>query len=114
MIQFPYVENRADGLWKPCDTVERTDKIVTDPPNALDGWPSTPLQTRGPPNTVLDDPIAKIKNTTGRAEGNSMDDWSPLKDDVLLKGTLLVIVRGRRDGRPQSGNRVVVKGCVFV
>jgi hypothetical protein len=42
-----------------------------------------------------------------------MDDWSPLEEDVLLKGSLLVTVRGR-DGRPREGKRVVVKGCGFV
>jgi hypothetical protein len=42
-----------------------------------------------------------------------MGDWSPLEDDVLLKGSLLVIVRGR-DGRPRSGKRVDVRGCGFV
>ena len=42
-----------------------------------------------------------------------MGDWSPLEDDVLLKGTLTVIVR-RRDGRPCVGRRVVVRGCGFV
>jgi hypothetical protein len=42
-----------------------------------------------------------------------MDDWSPLEEDVLLKGSLLVIVRGR-DGRPRPGKTVVVRGCGFV
>jgi hypothetical protein len=42
-----------------------------------------------------------------------MNDWSPLDGDVLLKGTLRVLVRGR-DGRPRPGKRVVVKGCGFV
>ncbi len=42
-----------------------------------------------------------------------MDDWSPLEEDVLLKGTLLVTVR-RPDGRPRAGQRVVIKGCGFV
>jgi hypothetical protein len=42
-----------------------------------------------------------------------MEEWSPLEEDVLLKGSLLVIVRGR-DGRPRAEQRVVVKGCGFV
>ncbi|MGL4424393.1 MAG: hypothetical protein ACRCZF_27305 [Gemmataceae bacterium] len=42
-----------------------------------------------------------------------MGDWSPLEDDVLLKGTLTVIVR-RRDGRPQVGMQIRVRGCGFV
>jgi hypothetical protein len=43
-----------------------------------------------------------------------MGDWSPLEDDVLLKGSLLVVVRSRRDKRPLPGKRVVVRGCGFV
>jgi hypothetical protein len=43
----------------------------------------------------------------------TMDDWSPLQDDVLLKGTLLVIVRGR-DGKPKTNKRVAVHACGFV
>jgi hypothetical protein len=42
-----------------------------------------------------------------------MGDWSPLEDDVLLKGTLTVFVR-RRDGRPCRGQRVTISGCGFV
>jgi hypothetical protein len=42
-----------------------------------------------------------------------MDDWSPLEDDVFLKGTLTVVVR-RRDGRPCRGERVSIRGCGFV
>jgi hypothetical protein len=42
-----------------------------------------------------------------------MGDWSPLEDDVLLKGTLTVVVR-RPDGRPLAGQRVVVRGCGFI
>jgi hypothetical protein len=42
-----------------------------------------------------------------------MDDWSPLQDDVLLKGTLLVIVRGR-DQKPKVNKRVAVHACGFV
>jgi hypothetical protein len=43
-----------------------------------------------------------------------MDDWSPLEKDVLLKGSLLVRVIGRRDRRPRAEKRVVVRGCGFV
>jgi hypothetical protein len=43
-----------------------------------------------------------------------MGDWSPLEDDVLLTGTLLVRVVGRTDGRPRPGRRVSVRGCGFV
>ncbi|MDY3554383.1 hypothetical protein R5W24_003505 [Gemmata sp. JC717] len=42
-----------------------------------------------------------------------MGDNSPLEDDVLLKGTLTVVVR-RRDGRPGAGQRVRIRGCGFV
>ena len=42
-----------------------------------------------------------------------MDDWSPLEDDVFLKGVLTVIVR-RPDGRPLARQRVTVRGCGFV
>jgi hypothetical protein len=42
-----------------------------------------------------------------------MDFWSPLEEDVLLRGTLLVRVTGRRDRRPLAGKRVVVRGCGF-
>lgn len=41
-----------------------------------------------------------------------MDDRSPLEGDVLLTGSLLVIVRGR-DGRPRPGKKVLVRGCGF-
>jgi hypothetical protein len=40
--------------------------------------------------------------------------FSPLDDDVYLKGTLTVRVVGRGDGRPQHGKRVLVKACGFV
>jgi hypothetical protein len=43
-----------------------------------------------------------------------MENPSPFESDVYLKGTLLVIVRGRSDGRPRSGQRVVVHACGFV
>jgi hypothetical protein len=42
-----------------------------------------------------------------------MNDWSPLEEDVLLKGTLTVVVR-RGDGRPAAGQRVAIRGCGFV
>jgi len=42
-----------------------------------------------------------------------MNDWSPLEVDVLLKGSLLVIVR-TRSGRPRVGMTVIVRGCGFV
>jgi hypothetical protein len=41
-----------------------------------------------------------------------MDDWSPLEEDVWLKGTLTVVVR-RRNGRPCVGQEVIVRGCGF-
>lgn len=43
-----------------------------------------------------------------------MDNWSPFEKDVWLKGELLVIVRGKDDGRPLAGQRVVVSACGFV
>jgi hypothetical protein len=42
-----------------------------------------------------------------------MSEWSPLERDVLLKGSLTVVVR-RRDGSPCSGQRVSIRGCGFV
>lgn len=42
-----------------------------------------------------------------------MSDWSPLEEDVLLKGTLTVLVLSR-SGRPCSGQEVVIRGCGFV
>jgi hypothetical protein len=41
-----------------------------------------------------------------------MDDFSPLEEDVWLKGTLIVHVVGR-DGRPLLGKIVRVQGCGF-
>lgn len=41
-----------------------------------------------------------------------MNDWSPLEDDVLLKGLLTVVVRGR-DGRARGGRRVMIQACGF-
>jgi hypothetical protein len=43
----------------------------------------------------------------------TMSDFSPFESDVLLKGTLIVRAIGRRDGRPQSGRRVVVRACGY-
>lgn len=42
-----------------------------------------------------------------------MSDWSPLEEDVYLKGLLTVVVQ-RPDGRPCRGRRVIVRGCGFV
>jgi hypothetical protein len=46
--------------------------------------------------------------------GVAMSDWSPLEEDVYLKGTLLVRVTSRKDHRPRVGKRVQVRGCGFV
>ena len=40
----------------------------------------------------------------------AMGEWSPLEEDVLLKGVLTVIVR-RPDGSPRAGERIVIRGC---
>jgi len=53
----------------------------------------------------------QLCSTTRR--GIAMEDWSPLEEDVLLKGSLYIVVRGP-DGRPRAGRRVLVKGCGFV
>jgi hypothetical protein len=42
-----------------------------------------------------------------------MGDWSPLDEDVLLKGTLCVRVTSRKDGRGLPNRRVAVRGCGF-
>lgn len=42
-----------------------------------------------------------------------MAEFSPLEDDVLLKGSLLIVVRGR-DGQPRPGKQVQVRGCGFI
>ena len=54
-----------------------------------------------------------------------MDDWSPLDDllpfdisgplqrDVLLKGSLHIVVR-RPDGSPRPGKKVTIQGCGFM
>jgi hypothetical protein len=38
---------------------------------------------------------------------------SPFDEDVLLKGTLVVRVTDRRDGRPLRGLMVMVRACGF-
>jgi hypothetical protein len=43
-----------------------------------------------------------------------MENSSPFEKDVWLKGEILVIVRGQRDGRPRVGQQVVVYACGFV
>jgi hypothetical protein len=43
-----------------------------------------------------------------------MSEWSAFQDDVYLKGTLLVVVRNRRDGTPKNGKRVAVHACGYV
>jgi hypothetical protein len=40
-----------------------------------------------------------------------MDDFSPLEEDVWLKGTLIIHVG--RNGRPLPGKVVHVQGCGF-
>jgi hypothetical protein len=42
-----------------------------------------------------------------------MADWSPLENEVYLKGTLTVIVLGSK-GQPREGQRVTIRGCGFV
>ncbi|HEV3437296.1 MAG TPA: hypothetical protein VG122_08055 [Gemmata sp.] len=42
-----------------------------------------------------------------------MGDWSPLEDDVFLKGMLTVVILNR-NGHPCGGLRVVVRGCGFI
>jgi hypothetical protein len=41
-----------------------------------------------------------------------MNDFSPLEDDVWLKGTLVVFAVSRR-GQPQPGKQVLVRACGF-
>jgi hypothetical protein len=41
------------------------------------------------------------------------ENWSPLDGDVLLKGTLTVVVYDRR-GQRRAGERVLVRGCGFM
>lgn len=40
-------------------------------------------------------------------------DWSPLQDDVYLKGTLFVRVTDRQ-GRPKERCQLVVRACGYV
>jgi hypothetical protein len=54
-----------------------------------------------------------------------VDEWSPFDDmmpfdrigplqrEVLLKGSILVVVTGR-DGSPRVGKKVTIRGCGFV
>jgi hypothetical protein len=42
-----------------------------------------------------------------------MGDWSPLEDDVLLKGMLTVVVHNY-NGHPCGGLRVQIRGCGFI
>jgi hypothetical protein len=42
-----------------------------------------------------------------------MGDWSPLEEDVLLKGLLTVVVH-RPDGQPARNQSVKILGCGFV
>jgi len=48
----------------------------------------------------------------GRGE-DVMGDWSPLEEDVFLKG-LLTVVAHRADGRPACHQRVKFLGCGFI
>jgi hypothetical protein len=47
-----------------------------------------------------------------RLETRAMDDFSPLEEDVWLKGTLIIHVVGR-NGKPLPGKVVHVQGCGF-
>ena len=42
-----------------------------------------------------------------------MRDQSPLRDDILLKGMLTVVVR-RPGGAPCPGRKVEIHGCGFI
>jgi hypothetical protein len=42
-----------------------------------------------------------------------MGDWSPLEDDVLLRGQFTVVVR-QRNGRPARVKSVKILGCGFI
>ncbi len=42
-----------------------------------------------------------------------MEDFSYLEEDCLLKGTLVVHVTSRRDGKPLAGKTVRVQACGF-
>jgi hypothetical protein len=43
-----------------------------------------------------------------------MSDFSPFEEDVWLKGTLVVRVISRADGRPRVGRTVSVRACGYV
>jgi hypothetical protein len=64
-------------------------------------------------DSAVDCRFAAGNAVRGTQEEVSMNDWSPLEEDVLLKGSLLVLVTSRRDGRPLAGRRVTVRGCGF-
>jgi hypothetical protein len=42
-----------------------------------------------------------------------MSSYSPLEDDVFLKGTLVVRVTSRADGDPVPRQRVHIKACGY-
>jgi hypothetical protein len=42
-----------------------------------------------------------------------MSEFSPLENDVWLKGTLVIQAIGRSDRQPQPGKRVLVKACGY-
>jgi hypothetical protein len=42
-----------------------------------------------------------------------MSDWSPLEEDVWLTGTLVILVRDGKTGRPRAGQAVTVRACGF-
>jgi hypothetical protein len=42
-----------------------------------------------------------------------MEEFSYLEEDCLLKGTLVITVLSRHDGRPLPGKVVRVLGCGF-
>jgi len=54
-----------------------------------------------------------LSNGTWSGRRSHMHDWSPLERDVLLKGTLTVIVSDA-DGKPCPRRRVTIRGCGFV
>src|SRR5213596_2747258 len=56
--------------------------------------------------------VSGIQLSLSAVEGKPMNEWSPLEEDVFLKGLLTVVVR-RRDGRPLSDRRVMIRGCGF-
>lgn len=58
-------------------------------------------------------PEFQIAEIVQLGEKYIMGDWSPLEEDVLLKGMLTVIVH-LPDGRPARGRSVKILGCGFV